>query len=450
MLFRPVKPSTSPTEPPSLQGLQSQKILREKMLKKIGDMGSYAKNSKPSENKTPTSRFWFGNELQEAFSKITAPVRKAGNTIHRGYTDLSKFFHRHRFLSWSLPALSIGVSLVRATYNDMSLEAERDALIIPTPQEELAKVLVSRHIMGTETEDTDQTLTWNEDLNLLQAYPNDKNLVQFIVPKMFENVFTPEASLILSHTLLETFALSPSLGSFAKEDYETIVRAEFTKANQRFGTDFVIPMMEKGWIDIPENKYSIDTNGDGAVDVTIHGELRTAEQEEAFIQIEDHLKKEKSALLTLTSLHNVWVIGKLAGKHPELLDTISKRTNWLAAYYQTDWKYLELKLKDEKAGLYSYHINDGYEKISTSYKERTKDYWEIYFGQIFSSQSSVLGIAGFMAHTYFVESNVFTFIPAGLYFGAGAGSFTSPSTAYEEARDQKPIPINNGIYSENL
>lgn len=386
--------------------------------------------------------------------KLFAPLKAVTDPVTNKLKSVRQFFIKRRWLGYSLPLMIMAVNLVRGAVDYASLERDRLANAKPVDDLVLGALLSGAHMMGTETADSRNTFTWVEDIKLIEMYPHDDDLVNLLIPKIFENAMMPETALLLAHTILEIFSTSPYLSHEQHVYREKLVREQFYAVLSRYEESLIREMLDRGYADIPVGDYPCDANGDGVMDALCHGEPRAPQLTLFFERMRLRMEMEKQAAMAVSAAHAGYWQSLPANVAPEVRPALAGRQAKWESSITTDWDSKKSDIRRYQAGLYVADMTESYELLATSYRDATKSYWDLYYDNVGIGDKSGTGLVmmagGF---TFFVAPAWYAVLPVALYYGSGGDTIMAPGKAHElyTTRDALPIQVPaHGVSTENL
>lgn len=351
----------------------------------------------------------------QTIRSLSEPLGRSGQWVK------DKWYRR-----WAPVPLLMGAGLTRTYWVDRDLAKERKKLQVEPP--------------SSLVETIKQTSpSWSEEIKIVQQYSHRQDLIQTVLPKMYAQVVTPEGALVLTHTLLETFSLSPVLDPAAKHAWDHFIEEQFERALHHYG-QWVLTLNLTGAAASPERVYEIQTE-----DQTSY--IRGYVVQPGIKDLIEEMRKEKEALLELMALHEVWTDHRLREEVPEQHEAYMKvirfRRKYVQKVYAIHWNEVQSRLNN--LDQYLAKIQESFASMGIDFQMKNRDIW-IHYAEHASLANLITNpspgqFLGWWGGTLFVQGSGFVSFLKAIPFGLAAGFVTSSYTAEALARQDLPIEM---------
>lgn len=325
---------------------------------------------------------------------------------------LAKWYRR-----WAPVPLGIGFGFARNYWVAREQEKKREALKTDIPNSVVKKV-------------KQEPPSWDEGIQIAQNYPAHSKLMEHLLPALYNQVVTPEGALVLTHTLLETFSLNPSLDVAIKNSYGVILEREFERALQRFGKWILV-------LDLTEATSSeerVFEIGEGDQKIYVRGYY----VKPGIKDLIREMRKEKEELLKMMGVHETWV-GQ--NSRTEIMDVIRHRRDTVDQTYVIHWGEMQSKLNKMKQ--YLDKTKESFKLMGQDFQGKNLDIWTLYALKaspmnVFSNPSEGQFL-GWFGGSLFVKGMGWTVMLKTIPYGIAGGFISASYTAEELAKLRQPI-----------
>lgn len=243
------------------------------------------------------------------------------------------------------------------------------------------------------------------DLKGIKEYPSDREFVKTAIPALYGQVKSPEGILVLTHILLETFSLSPSLGPEEKMEYGALMEEEWENSLTRFGK-WILTLDMTGALASEESLFQINA------DQVIAGHLVRPGMGD-FV---DSLRREKRAVLEMAKLHEEWL-------QQQDVDSRFKRyaltrKEWIDRNFSLQWGNIQSKIRELPLTIGK--TREALRLMGGDFRAKNQRIWDIFVGGAGDYWGSTGGMIGFFSAPLFLEGGFSLMIKAIPFMMAGS------------------------------
>lgn len=283
------------------------------------------------------------------------------------------------------------------------------------------------HILQAANSPVEQvSVSWSQDLELLETYGHETKLTEELIAKMFANARTPHGSLTLSHVLFETFQMNGNLTVGQRTRYQHLVEEEFKKSQQKFGETIAKRLSDEGLLNIESKEYVALKDPQTGAEVFAPYTI-SADQKVWIDKMTLGLDIERAALLSLMQTHEAWVVDQLPeDASEETLSTIKSRKNTFLQVYPNGFFEFANQLGDKEH--FGARIMQSFQTMATEANDLNKTYTGAFWNDMSVGSFGLVGFAGWMLGNWMVPESGMIF---GFYSGFGSASLFTPNHVSE-------------------
>lgn len=314
---------------------------------------------------------------------------------------------QHWYWRWAPVPLGMGYGVARTVQTEWKMEKKREAKTTFVPETILKSVQQNQISLDTGME-------W------VQEYNHDGGMMEHLLPKLYNQLVTPEGALLLTHHLLESFSLSESLSMEAKAVYLDILTREFDLALNHFG-EWVLTL---GLTVAKEGKEEVLKSGE----TRVRGYLMSSDTENLITE----MFKEKESLLQMMDVHQKWLV-----EHAHAEQTLfERREAMLHRGIPFIWGETQRKLNDYP--FYLGTVKESFSGMVNDFQMKNSSLWQSFGMHAGNYMNSTGGLVGYFSSTLFLKGE-WSLLIKGIPFMI-AGSWIEASYKAEEAA-QRRLPV---------
>lgn len=329
---------------------------------------------------------------------------------------------------WAPVPLGIGYGSIRNYFVARKQEQTRDTLKVEAPSPLLEKVKT-------------RPPSWADGLKIVEQYPHDQKLMEYLLPGLYRQTVTPEAALVLTHVLLEIFSLSPFVDAKTKNIYGEIMEREFHHVLDNFGK-WVMTLGLTQALESEEGVYEGETN-EGKI--VIRGYPIAKGVDDALKSLLAERIDEKKELSKMMDQHMNWLEGNLRAKTPELREGYLKimriRKDYVERATPLAWGATQAKISQMEQ--YIYKVNESFVLMGQDFQAKNPDIWQIFAREAAPARtwSNPTGgqFLGWFGGSLFVGGSGPAILFKSIPFGIAGGFISASYTAEELAKLRQPI-----------
>lgn len=287
----------------------------------------------------------------------------------RRISDVQTFIRDRWYLRWAPVPLAMAYAAGHTALMASRQDSERQALRVPVPGEVYLKVQTG-------------LFSPQEGIEIAQKYAYDQTLMLSLIPKQFESVFTPDGSLVLVHTLLETLSMHPAVDSKQKSLYFTAIEVAHKKVEDQFMQHTLVEMADA--VGNPELVFS-------AGDKIIQGHIMN----NGVRGIIQPMRAEKEALQSIVATHVAWM--EKRGLPAEIISQIQARIPTVDERLPLEWGRIQAKISTTKTYIDSVRLS--FATMRDDFVMKNLDVWELFESKAMpndatNSPGSMVGMLG--------------------------------------------------------
>ncbi|MDP2600426.1 MAG: hypothetical protein Q8P84_06830 [Deltaproteobacteria bacterium] len=348
-------------------------------------------------------------------------LKTVGEITGKGFSRIREKW----YLRWAPVPLGIGYGVAKTVKTGWELEEKREAKATPVPETVLKSVQQDPVSLDTGME-------W------AQEYNHNSEMMEYLLPKLYNQVVTPEGALLLTHHLLESFSLSESLSMEKKVVYVSILEREFDRALNHFG-QWVLTL---GLTGAKESEEALFQSGE----TVIRGYL----VQPGIDDLMDEMRKEKEALQKMMHSHQnqMWLAG-----HP---DAAAAKINYPHRLEMLDrgipltWGGTQRKLDD--LPFYLDTVKQSFSGMVADFQIKNPALWQSFAEHAGNWIGSKGGTLGYFGSSLFLKGG-WSVMFKGIPFMIAGSLFEASYKAEEAASSRLPVQLcipSYGTLCENL